>query len=353
MSCRSVPSRPTHLHSSKALAPSASAIGYDFCMNATLTEWLLDSDPAIRWQVERDLLELPSVVWTRTRSKLPEEGFAARLLSLQDPDGQWAGGAFFPKGFDFESMKDIGQPWTATTWSLNSLREWGVDASVLGDTANRLERNSRWEYDGLPYWGGEVDCCINASTLANGIWLGREMHQLVKWFLDHQMEEGGWNCEWVEGSSRSSFHSTLNSLRGLLYYEVHVGNDPEVVDARKAAENFLLKRNLMNRLTTGELVTPLVTTFGSPNRWRYNLLRGLDYFREASLHHGTLPDYRLQGAVNVVQKSLTPDSKVLQAHHEAGAEWFPIDVPVGQPSKWLTLSALRILNWWESGKVTT
>ena len=97
----------------------------------------------------------------------------------------------------------------------------------------------------------------------------------------------------------------------------------------------------------------LVTTFGSPNRWRYNLLRGLDYFREASLHHGTLPDYRLQGAVNVVQKSLTPDSKVLQAHHEAGAEWFPIDVPVGQPSKWLTLSALRILNWWESGKVTT
>jgi len=322
-------------------------------MDATLAEWLLDSDPAIRWQVERDLLELPSDVWTLTRSQLPDGGFAAQLLALQDPDGQWAGGAFFPKGFDFESMKNVGQPWTATTWSLNSLREWGVHASALGNTADRLERNSHWEYDELPYWGGEVDCCINAFTLANGIWLGREMHQLVRWFLDRQMKEGGWNCEWVEGSFRSSFHSTLNSLRGLLYYEVHVGGDPEISAARKAGEEFLLKRKLMYRLSTGELVAPLVTTFGSPNRWRYNVLRGLNYFREASLHHGTLADPRLDEAITIIQRSLTPDSKILQAHHEVGAEWFPTDVPIGQPSKWLTLSALRTLNWWENNKVSS
>jgi len=127
-----------------------------------LTDWLLDSDPALRWQVERDLAGAREEVWTATRVRVATEGFGARVLSLQDPDGQWAGGAYFPVGFKFDEMERVGQPWTATTWSLNSLREWGVDASELTDTAERLAANSKWEYDDLPYWGGEVDCCINA-----------------------------------------------------------------------------------------------------------------------------------------------------------------------------------------------
>src|SRR5262245_12666185 len=127
-------------------------------VDPALADWLLDSDPALRWQVERDLLGLRREVWEATRARVATEGFGARLLALQDPDGQWAGGAFFPRGFDFSTAGTEGQPWTATTWSLNSLREWGVDARVLGDTAARLASNSRWEYDDLPYWGGEVDC---------------------------------------------------------------------------------------------------------------------------------------------------------------------------------------------------
>jgi hypothetical protein len=137
--------------------------------------WLRDSDPALRWQVERDLLREPPEVWEATRSRVATEGFGARLLALQDPDGQWAGGAYFPADADPET--ENGQPWTATTWTLNALREWGLEPAVLRErrTAELLDEHCRWEYDNLPYWGGEVDCCINAWTVANGVWLGADV----------------------------------------------------------------------------------------------------------------------------------------------------------------------------------
>ena len=173
---------------------------------ADVESWLLDSDPALRWQVERDVSgDLPSV-WEATRARIAKEGFGARLLALQDPDGRWAGGAFFPAGFDFADVDDEGQPWTATTWALNDLREWGLDPAVLRErrTAELLADSARWEYDDLPYWGGEVDCCINAWTVANGVWLGADITGIVDWFLDHRLPDGGWNCEWIDGSRRSS-----------------------------------------------------------------------------------------------------------------------------------------------------
>lgn len=149
-----------------------------------LVDWLLTSDPALRWQVERDLAAAPPEQWRATRDRVAAEGFGAALLARQDPDGQWAGVAFFPKDrVDGEPAGDggwVSQPWTATTWSLTSLREWGVDASALDGTAEKLAANSRWDYDDLPYWGGEVDCCINAVTLANGAWLGVDMTGLAR-----------------------------------------------------------------------------------------------------------------------------------------------------------------------------
>lgn len=173
--------------------------------------------------------EAPTV-WAATRASIATKGFGARLLSLQDRDGQWAGGAFFPAEFDFagpEAAEQGSQPWTATTWTLNSLREWGLDASVLRErrTAELLAENCRWEYEGRPYWDGEVDCCINAWTVANGVWLDMRVDELADWFVQHQLPDGGWNCEWIEGSTRSSFHSTLNSLKGLLAYEIATGGN--------------------------------------------------------------------------------------------------------------------------------
>ncbi|HSJ34280.1 MAG TPA: squalene cyclase [Acidimicrobiia bacterium] len=313
---------------------------------------MLDSDPALRWQVERDLVGAPEEVWQETRARVATEGFGARLLALQDDDGQWAGGSFFPAGFfdSPEARAERGQPWTATTWTLNSLREWGLDSSALAGTADKLAANSRWDYDDLPYWGGEVDCCINAWTLANGLWLGVDMTPLAEWFVEHQMEDGGWNCEWVEGSTRSSFHSTLNSLRGLLASEVATGGTEATRSVRRAGEDYLLERRLMQRLSTGELVAPWVMHLTYPFRAYYSVLNATDYFRSASMVDGTGPDPRMAEAIEAVRDARRPDGTWPQMGRHPGRVWFEVDVDEGEPSKWLTFYATRVLNWWDEAR---
>jgi hypothetical protein len=318
--------------------------------NSALIDWMLDSDPALRWQVERDLVGAPDEVWKATRARVATEGFGARLLALQDADGQWAGGAFFPKDFDFhgpEAAEGAGQPWTATSWSLNALREWGVDAAVLAETAELLAANSRWEYDDLPYWGGEVDCCINASTHANGAWLGADVTGLARWFVDHRQAEGGWNCEWVEGSTRASFPSTLNSLKGLLFYEQAAGGSEELRAARRAGEEYLLRRRLMFSASTGELVAWWVPKFAYPFRSFYSVLNAADYFRAAALHDGSAPDPRMAEAIEAIRTARTPQGTWIQERRHPGRVWFEVDVPAGEPSKWLTFYGTRVLDWWD------
>jgi hypothetical protein len=317
-------------------------------LSAALISWLCDSDPALRWQVERDLMGEPPEVWEATRSRIGTEGFGARLLALQDPDGRWAGGAFFPA--DFDPVGETGQPWTATTWTLNTLREWGLDPAVLRErrTAELLAENCRWEYDHLPYWGGEVDCCINGWTLANGVWLGADVAGIADWFVEHRLPDGGWNCEWVEGSSRSSFHSTLNSLKGLLAHEVATGGTEATRAARSSGEEYLLQRGLFRRLSTGQPVAPWVDRFTYPFRWFYSVLNAADYFRRAAPADGTVPDPRMADAIELVRAARQPDGTWLQARRHPGRVWFEVDAPAGEPSKWLTLYGTRVLAWWDS-----
>jgi hypothetical protein len=319
---------------------------------APLTTWLLHSDPALRWQVERDITREPLEVWESTRARIATEGFGARLLAQQDPDGQWAGGAFFPADFDFhgpEAGEGAGQPWTATTWTLNSLREWGLDSTVLRErgTAELLATNSRWEYDDLPYWGGEVDCCINAWTVSNGLWLGADVTGIVDWFVEHRLADGGWNCEWVEGSTRSSFHSTLNALKGLLDYDVATGGTEASRSARHSGEEFLLTRALFRRLSTGLPVAPWVDRFTYPMRWFYTVLNAAEYFRQRSLFEGTAPDPRMADALALVRAARRSDGTWIQADQLPGRVWFDVDVPAGEPSKWLTMFGIRVLAWWD------
>ena len=322
-------------------------------LTESLMTWLLDSDPALRWQVERDLVGEPPAVWEATRARIATEGFGARLLALQGPDGQWAGGAFFPADFDFdgpEAVEGAGQPWTATTWTLNSLRAWGLDAAVLRGrrTVELLADNCRWEYEDLPYWSGEVDCCINAWTVANGVWLGADITGIVDWFLEHQLPDGGWNCEWIEGSTRSSFHSTLNSLKGLLAYDTATGGTDATRAARRRGEEYLLQRGLFRRLSTGEPVAPWVDRFAYPFRWSYNVLNAAEYFRQASLIDRVQAEPRMADAVELIRAARRPDGTWLQAGRHPGRVWFEVDAPAGEPSKWLTLYGTRVLAWWDS-----
>jgi hypothetical protein len=321
-----------------------------------LIRWLLDSDPALRWQVERDIVGADAGAWQETRARVASEGFGARLLALQDPDGQWAGGAFFPADFDFhgpEAAEGAGQPWTATTWTLNTLREWGLDAAVLRErrTVELLAENSRWEYDDLPYWGGEVDCCINAWTLENGVWLGADVAGIADWFLQHRMEDGGWNCEWVNGSRRSSFHSTVNSLKGLLAWDAATGGTEATRAARRGGEEYLLKRGLYRRLSTGEPVASWVDRYVYPFRWFYSVLNAADYFRRAAAVDGRPPDARMAEAIGMIRAARQPDGTWIQARRHPGRVWFEVDVPAGEPSKWLTLYGTRVLDWWDGAGV--
>lgn len=309
-------------------------------------DWLLDSDPTLRWQVERDLAGAPADVWRATRARMATEGDAATLLSHQDADGQWAGGAFFP-GDMTEPPPDGEQPYTATTWTLTTLREWGLDAAVLAGTGALLRQNSRWEYDDLPYWDGEVDVCINAMTLANGAWLGEDMSELAAWFPAHIVSDGGWDCQWVEGSVHSSFHSTINAVRGLLAYEKLTG-DTSVRDARHSGEEYLLRRRLRYRLTTGERVGPWVDLIAYPYRAPFTLLKAVDHFMEAAVHDGVAPDPRAAEAVERLRSSRGDDGRWEQGWRFGGDTWIAHDVPPGEPSRWVTFLAQRALDRWDA-----
>jgi hypothetical protein len=246
-----------------------------------MIDWLLDSDPSIRWQVMRDLLDAPEPRWRAERAKVATEGWGARLLSCEDEDGQWAGGAFIPLGFEPREWHDVGQPWTATMHSLSQLREFGLDPS--SDRARRAVRligaNSRWEEGGQPYWEGEVEECINGRTVADGAYFGVDVSPLVERLAGERLDDGGWNCERANGSVRSSFDTTVNVLEGLLEYERATGGTPASRAARTSGQEYLLERGLFRRLSTGKPADEQFLRFAHPNRWHYDVLRALRVLR--------------------------------------------------------------------------
>jgi hypothetical protein len=317
---------------------------------STITDWLLDSDPSIRWQVMRDLLDAPESEWGQERAKVETEGWGVRLLSNEDADGQWAGGAFLPSDFSAREWEEVGQPWTATTFSLSQLREFGLDPS--SDRAQRtvelIGANSRWDEGSQPYWEGEVEECINGRTVADGAYFGVDVSAIVRRLVGERLEDGGWNCERVSGSVRSSFASTINVLEGLLEYERATGGTPESREARRSGEEYLLERALFRRLSTGEVVDERFLQFLYPNRWRYDILRALDYFRCAAAPSRATPDPRLGEAIDHVRSRRLKEGAWPLDWRPGGRVWFEVDDGPSQPSRWVTLRAMRVLRWWET-----
>jgi hypothetical protein len=304
----------------------------------TAIDWLLDSDPSIRWQVMRDVTHEPADIVTAERAKVATEGWGARLLSLQASDGRWGG-------------RPWSQDWTDTFHVLELLRRFGLDPG--SEQARRavglVREHVVWRggapvdtpWDNNRFFQGEVEPCINGNVVATGSYFGVDMTPLVDRLLGEQLPDGGWNCEVENGSTVSSFGTTINVVEGLLEHERAVGGSARVGQARRRGDEYMLERRLFRRKSTGEVIDPSWLEFSFPNWYFYDVLRGLDYLRDA----GATPDERVTEAITVVEGNRDIDGRwELQNVHE-GETHFEMEDGAGKPSRWNTLRAMRVLDW--------
>jgi hypothetical protein len=300
---------------------------------AAVVKWLLEGDPSIRWQVMRDLTHEPEAVVAAERSRVASEGWGAGLLARQTPDGHW--------GDDQE------HGWMTTTDALALLKALGADPA--GEKVQKAiglvqDRITWYQLEGQPFFDGETEACINGRILASGAYFGAAVAPLLERLPGEQLEDGGWNCE-APPSKRSSFHSTICVLEGLLEYEKAKGATAAVTDARARGENYLLQRGMLRSLTSGEVINNRWTRFAFPPVWAYDVPRGLDYLRGA----GVKPDERVAEAVGVVEERGHQNGRwplnAIHADHTNRLS-FDVETEVGKASRWNTLRALRVLDWY-------
>lgn len=292
--------------------------------------WLVDSDPAIRWQVMRDLTDEPDEAVAAERSRVASEGWGARLLDLQTPGGHWG------------DSDDPG--WMTTIYTLLLLRDLGVDPAsekVRGAVGLVQDRITWRPLDGRPFFDGETEPCINGGILAASAYFGVASDRLLERLLDEQLEDGGWNCE-APSSKRSSFHTTICVLEGLLAYEKTRGATTAVTHARVRAQDYLLERRMLRSLRSGKVIDRRWVRFSFPTTWHYDVLRGLDYLRSA----GVEPDERVAEAVELVERRRHQNGRWPLNRLHPDRIPFDMEAAVGRASRWNTLRALRVLDWY-------
>ena len=308
----------------------------------SVIDWLLDADPSIRWQVMRDLTDEPADVVAAERARVATEGWGARLLAVQAPDGLWGGTAW-------------SHDWTDTFHALELLRRLGLDpgSAQARRAVGLVQQHVTWgdghtwveSWSDSPFFDGEVEPCINGNVVATGAYFGVDMAPLVERLLDEQLADGGWNCEVENGATVSSFGTTINVLEGLLAHERATGGPDRVGEARRRGEEYLLERRLFRRKSTGEVIDPGWLRFSFPHWWHYDVLRGLDYLRDARVE----PDERIAEAIGVVEGSRDPDGRWRLGDVHAGESHLQMEGGKGAPSRWNTLRALRVLDWYRRG----
>jgi hypothetical protein len=306
----------------------------------SVIEWLLDSDPSIRWQVMRDLTDAPGEDGAAERAKIATEGWGAQLLGVQEADGFW--------------RNDTSNPEWVTLQTLLLLRDMGLDpaSDEARRAVSRVRDNVTWQgvlpqdaaWHGRPLFAGEVEPCINGRVVAVAAYFGQDVQGIVDRLLGEQMSDGGWNCEQEHGSTRGSFHTTICVLEGFLEYERATGGSLAVRMARERGQEYLIERRMLRSLSTGEVIDPAWTQFSFPTGYHYDVLRGLEYLRSA----GIAPDARLSEAIDLVASKHDTDGRwLLENVHPDQLDAEP-GVTQGQPSRWNTLRALRVLDWYSA-----
>lgn len=300
-------------------------------------DWLLDSDPAIGWQARRDLTDGAPATIVAERARVPSGALCTKILGQQGADGSW--------------HRSNSPEWMLNVYTMQLLRATGVDPGdpKVQAAVARLATGFHWhdQLGGKPFFEGETEPCLNGGTLAVGAYFGRASTPLAQRLLEEQLPDGGWNCE-APKSQRSSYHTTICVLEGLLEYERATGSPTRVAAARHRAEEYLLSRVLFRRLSTGEVAHPSFLKFSYPPRYCYDVLRALDYFRAS----GAPPDERMGEAMRAIESRRQPDGRWLLDDSREEALPFALGETVGEPSRWNTLRALRVLRWYERKKST-
>lgn len=308
--------------------------------NKQVIDWLLDGDPSIRWQVYADLLNPDEQTIWKERKKITTEGWGSRLLSLQDEAGTWANGVYSPK-------------WASTTYTLVLLRRLGLDPDnrQAQKGAEILLNRGFYKDGGINYFRSfkYSETCVTGMVLSILSYFNIQDTRLISMaehLLGQQMEDGGWNCQRPKGATHSSFHTTISVLEGLWEYQEKFSDcNDDILQSRRQAMEFLLNHRLFKSHKTGEVVDPKMTRFSFPPRWRYDVMRSLDYFQKINASK----DERFSDAINLLIKKRLPDGRWnLQGKH-AGRVHFEME-RTGEPGRWNTLRGLRILKWWEDGK---
>ncbi|TJY42346.1 hypothetical protein E5161_10135 [Cohnella pontilimi] len=315
----------------------------------SVIEWLLDSDPSIRWQVMRDLIGASAEKVSAERALVATKGVGARLIALQRADGSWAGAAW-------------NRGWDSTMHVLSLLRELGLDPAsdealrVVGLVRDRVKwrgwgEDGTWrglEWEGNPFFAGEVEPCINGQVAASGAYFRQDVQRIVDRLLSEQLPDGGWNCEAANGSLRSSFNTTICALEALLENELAFGCSAEVTKARLRGQEYFLERRLFKRLSTGEAIErdrkggAGWMRFSFPTWWHYDILRGLEYLRKA----GATPDERVAEAIEMVESKRDSEGRWPLEYQHPGTMAVKVNEGEGQASRWITLRALRVLDWY-------
>ena len=310
----------------------------------SVLRWLLDADPAIRWQAMRDLKGSADGTVLREQRRVAREGWGARLLGLQDSDGRWAGGVYTPK-------------WTSTTYTLLLLRTLGLPPRhPQALRACRVLLDSGfWQDGGINFYAPRYqrsETCISSMVLALACWFelaDPRVDRLAEHVIGQQMADGGWNCRATAGhggATHGSFHTTISALEALLEYgRFRPGRAQAAQEAQARGREFLLVHQLFRSHRTGKVVKAEMTRLAFPPQWHFDILRGLDYFRAS----GASWDERLSDAVTLVEKKRTAEGNWLLENVYAGKTHFPMETK-GRPSRWNTLRALRVLRWATSSR---
>ncbi len=297
-----------------------------------LIEWLLNGDVSIQYQVHRDLLHSEQ---GHLQERITNEGWGACFLSFRKQEGHWGRGFYQPK-------------WTSTHYTILDLKNLGIshNNTEIRQTLALIVQNHKGPDGGIYPIGTmkKSDVCLNGMFLNYAAYFGMkvdDLQSIVDFLLSEHMGDGGFNCHSNrKGAVHSSMHTTISVSEGILEYarNGYTYRLEELQEAEAEAREFLLRHKLFQSDRTGKIIDKKMVMLSYPSRWRYDILRALDYFQLAGVEY----DARMDDAVHVLLKKRRADNRwPLQAKHP-GQTYFDME-KTGEPSRWNTLRALRVL----------